>query len=66
MSTSDFLCLSLLQLELIDMFGLFSPLLAGPSRLFARGFSSTPIAQKIKTHSGAKKRFALTGSGVVS
>ncbi|TXT12376.1 uncharacterized protein COLE_02786 [Cutaneotrichosporon oleaginosum] len=43
------------------MFALARPLLA---RTGLRAFSSTPVAQLLKSHSGAKKRFRLTGGGV--
>ncbi|GMK58768.1 hypothetical protein CspeluHIS016_0602100 [Cutaneotrichosporon spelunceum] len=29
-----------------------------------RAFSTSPVAQLLKSHSGAKKRFRLTGGGV--
>lgn len=46
------------------MFSLARPLFA---RMGApRPFSTTAVAQLLKSHSGAKKRFRLTGGGVVS
>lgn len=34
--------------------------------LGARGFSSTAVAEKLKTHKGTAKRFSVTGTGIVS
>lgn len=34
--------------------------------LGARGFSSSAVVEKLKTHKGTAKRFSVTGSGIVS
>lgn len=32
----------------------------------ARGFSSSAVVEKLKTHKGTAKRFTVTGTGIVS
>lgn len=34
--------------------------------LGARGFSTSAVVEKLKTHKGTAKRFSITGTGIVS
>lgn len=45
--------------------GLFRPLVASVAGS-SRAFSTSPVVEVLKTHSGAKKRWRVTGSGLVS
>ncbi|RSH79892.1 uncharacterized protein EHS24_009558 [Apiotrichum porosum] len=43
--------------------GLFRPLVASVAGS-SRAFSTSPVVEVLKTHSGAKKRWRVTGSGL--